>query len=180
MNKPGKSQSIQNWRTPQWVFDYANSRWGPFAVDAASRADDSKCPRSVCNLTHATLLDAMRGRAGAVWLNPPFAHAADFIRTAAGACSLQQKTLVALVSANLGTQWSIDFLKYSEYFVIAPRVNYVYPDVPRDRDDSVIEDPRCPTSAGAAGNSMFIVMHQSARAGRISILDLRKESRGKK
>lgn len=62
------SSSKQDWNTPKWLFDYLNSRFGPFDLDAAADDNNHLCEKYFTEQNSA-LANNWEGK---VFCNPPY------------------------------------------------------------------------------------------------------------
>lgn len=61
---------LDNWGTPQWLFDRLDKQFGPFDLDAAAESWSAKCDRYLTREVDALGPDPWPG--DRVWLNPPY------------------------------------------------------------------------------------------------------------
>jgi len=103
----------QNWATPRALFDELSRRYGPFSVDAAAEANNTKV--EACFFTEAE--DALHPRLdwtdgtgpSTVWCNPPYDNIGAWIskarqQIAKGVC----RRVVFLIPARTSTDWFHD------------------------------------------------------------------------
>ena len=134
-----RPQKLQNWGTPDHVFDYASRRWGPFTVDLAAEACNARCPYWFgiggtlgADGTQADLAALYAAGHTHVWCNPPFGNIAPFIELLA---TRPRCMTVAFLtpSDRFYADWTRratspnDPCCASEMMFIRPRVNYVDP-----------------------------------------------------
>lgn len=116
------SMERDDWFTPDWLFEFLNERFGPFTLDAAASANNSKCPE------YFTVLDDGRAQPwrGRVWCNPPYKDLLKWVRhareeTLAGRCELA----CLLLPAHTSTEWFHDYaLPFAELFWIRGKVKF--------------------------------------------------------
>jgi len=111
-----------DWWTPDWLFDELNEKYGPFTLDAAASANNTKCVEYL-----STEED---GRStpwfGRVWCNPPYNKLIEWVRhayeeTQSGRCELACLVLPAQTS----TQWFHEYaLPYAELYWIRGKVRF--------------------------------------------------------
>ena len=99
MRKPGRNVE---WGTPQWLFDWSNREYGPFALDAAAKPANAKCDRF---FTEAD--DGLNQHWGpeTVWCNPPYADCKAWVEKAHWESTYHHTSVVLLLPAYTGTQW---------------------------------------------------------------------------
>lgn len=168
-----KSKSIQNWRTPRWLFDYADDTWGAFELDAAASDDNALCARYNTATTSAADSLSTYATANSIWCNPPFAHVGKFVRELSNPA---YRRVVMLVPANYTSGWYLDTRRHWSAYLLAPRINYVMPDKPHNRYMQPLPQRETPNAPGGA--SMFLVRHPKCSEGTLALLDLREISRG--
>jgi len=106
-----------DWATPQWLFDHVNEMLGPFDLDAAASAGNTKCG-TYCTVERSGLVIPWFRR---VWLNPPYGKGEierwaekAYGETAAGRCS----RVVMLLPAKTETRWFHELVWPRASFVI--------------------------------------------------------------
>lgn len=176
------SKSIQNWRTPKWLFDYASDRWGPFDVDAAARQEDTLCKRFISSEHTEEQRSEILSDSLYIWCNPPFKLARKFVRdivdhvytttskphTASVAC--------LLLPASLETKWFHMYHRYATTYVIHPRIKFDLPEEPRDEKDNLIET--CVRGNDSPrGATMFMLFGYYFERGQINICNLSKNTK---
>lgn len=83
------------WRTPSWLFAYAEARWGPFDVDLAADAENHLCPEYLTLETDS--LAARWDDWGRAWLNPPYSNISPWIEKAAGYAEARSGLVVVML-----------------------------------------------------------------------------------
>lgn len=116
------SSARQDWATPAEVFTYLSARYGPFTLDAAADASNSKCPTF-----YGEGEDALtRPWVGRVWCNPPYSNVAAFVEhaireTQAG----RAEVVVLLVPARPDTVWFREAAEHaSEILMRSGRITF--------------------------------------------------------
>jgi phage N-6-adenine-methyltransferase len=148
-NPDALPQGSDEWRTPGWLFAYAQRRWGPFGIDLAASAANAQCPVWVG-------VDGPHGvdPKGTAWCNPPFSEIEPFVLWAMQ--RRKERRTVLLVPANRTEQaWFQASIQHaSELVWLAPRVAYVDP----------LADRSSPAFA-----SMFVVFDWRRKRGPIDV-----------
>jgi phage N-6-adenine-methyltransferase len=117
--------SSSDHRTPEFVFDYASHRWGPFDLDAAASDENALCEN------YFTIEDngLMQIWKGTVWLNHPYNNSDNWIMKAIGEVRYgHADRVVVLAPARTSTKWFAQAFKYcSEMVIIQGRLNFEGP-----------------------------------------------------
>ena len=155
---------LDNWGTPQWLFDRLDQRFGPFDLDAAAEAWSAKCERYLSREVDALGPDPWPGKR--VWLNPPYKRELliRFLRKSiehAAAGGL----VCALLPVRTETCWWCDLVavKAAEIHFIRGRVAF---QPPPGRDLS----PRGNRPVFASAVAVFYGPHVGDREPRIQVL----------
>lgn len=123
-------QGCDEWRTPGWLFAWAEQQWGPFTLDAAARETNRRCKR-YCGPGSPLCEDGASWpwTTESAWCNPPFSDIGRFIDAACNA-----RHAVLLVPANRTEQlwFGVALQHASDMIFIRPRVAYVDPLSSRD------------------------------------------------
>mgnify|MGYP001573811772 CR=1 FL=1 len=70
------------WRTPAWLYDWLNRRYGPFDIDLAADETNAKCAKFITKETDSLTQDwPALGRNG--FCNPPYSHLPPWVAKAA-------------------------------------------------------------------------------------------------
>lgn len=73
--------SNDNWRTPDWLYNYCEQMFGPFDVDLAASEANTKCKRYIDIATNALVTDWQAyGNYG--FCNPPYSNLPPWLRRA--------------------------------------------------------------------------------------------------
>jgi len=114
------SSATDQWATPQEVFDWLDGHLGPFDLDAAADATNSKCATHIDADTDALTVPWDGDR---VWLNPPYGRGLGRWATKAlaeiGTGRIDRLTL--LVPARTDTAWFIDLAQRANRIVFVRR-----------------------------------------------------------
>ena len=80
------------WATPVWLYKYAESRFGRFALDVCAAHDSFKCQ------PYFTIEDnsLVRSWAGLNWCNPPYSNIRPWVEKAALEANLGNRTVMLL------------------------------------------------------------------------------------
>ena len=113
MNKSALfSSKKQTWRTPQWLFDCANSEFGPFEFDAAATKSNSLCKKYP--------KDAFREawKAEHVWCNPPYRKIGTWVQRAEDMLDTQWcDRIVFLLPARTDRPWFLSAWKMATHAI---------------------------------------------------------------
>lgn len=108
------SRASDEWATPHNLYASLDAEFH-FSLDAAATASNTKCARwygpggvSEDALSLAWTNDA--GRPCAVWLNPPYSRAREFMARAAHEAIVTGSTIVCLVPSRTDTRWWHDYV----------------------------------------------------------------------
>ncbi len=102
----------QKWRTPKWLFNYADHRWGPFARDVAAEAGNALCAEYIDEQQNALDPQVAWGKEGeTVWCNPPYADPIPWVAAAARNAKQHGVTTVMLLNHDHSPQWFYDMIQ---------------------------------------------------------------------
>lgn len=91
------------WSTPQWLFDYYNTRYS-FALDAAASDINHKCERYFTRHDDA-LKQTWQGNES-VWCNPPYSDPAPWVKKAIEEVNQSRRmTIIMLLPSDTSTAW---------------------------------------------------------------------------
>lgn len=120
-----KGESESDHRTPGFVFDYANERWGPFDLDVAASDENALCE------DYFTIEDngLMHIWTGTVWMNHPYNNSENWIMKAIASVRYgHAERVVVLAPARTSTKWFAQAFKHcSEMVFIRGRLNFEGP-----------------------------------------------------
>lgn len=88
------------WRTPEWLFDGLQRRYGPFTLDGAASDDNHLCERYVTREQDFFAQDLTEEN---VFLNPPFSRGNDILQWLRYARTAKSATVV--LPARTDTEW---------------------------------------------------------------------------
>jgi phage N-6-adenine-methyltransferase len=144
--KSNGRRSIQNWGTPRAVFQWAEKHWGPHTLDAAADADNTLCPLYYDQRTNGLTGSWVKpnGKPHTVWLNPPFFQIADWVARVERAVTVEKCAVTMLLPAAFETGWFNTIKAFGQVVVLRPRIKYVFPQVPKDRDGDAIPESEWP------------------------------------
>ena len=94
------------WRTPPFLFQRLNQRWG-FGLDAAASAENSLCSDFISAEEDSLVTPWDRGP-GTVWCNPPYEFNEDFVIRARYESRRLMRGAVLLIPAAVGNEWFHD------------------------------------------------------------------------
>ena len=111
-----------DWGTPDWLYEWCSVVWGPFDLDVAADATNTKC-----GTFYTEKLDGLlRPWRGSNWCNPPFSHAAEFAERAALMAQRSLNSVLVLPDATSASWFhSHVFLGASELVFLRGRVPFV-------------------------------------------------------
>ena len=118
---PGGLNQKCEWSTDQEVFDYLNTRFGPFQVDVCALPENAKCSRFFTPEVDG--LD-QNWAPGPVWMNPPYGRAITEWMHKAYTESLSGVRVVCLLPARTDTGWWHDFAMKGELYLIRRRLKF--------------------------------------------------------
>ena len=128
---PGLMSSNRgDWETPQALFDLLDAEFY-FAMDAAARVDNSKCPFCLIPEQDSLSVDWQEAMASAdgwssIWLNPPYGRSIwEWTAKAAYEGTRGPHTVVALLPARTDTAWwHRDVMRATEVRLIKGRLKF--------------------------------------------------------
>lgn len=123
--------SFQAWRTPDSIFEALNLELGPFGLDAAADADNTRCLLYLDESRDA-LCDTTRWSTGSpdgtVWCNPPYRKVMAWLKRARLAVAMGEcRRVVLLLNAEPGTKWFNLAVLEHEVQLFAGRVKFDLP-----------------------------------------------------
>ena len=123
--------SFQAWRTPEALFRTLNVDLGPFGLDAAADAANTKCALFLSEAENA-LSDTTRwipgSRDGNVWCNPPYKKVMAWLQRARLAVAWGEcARVVMLLNAEPGSKWFNLAVLEHEVHLFAGRVKFDLP-----------------------------------------------------
>lgn len=130
----GMSSSLRvDWATPIRIFEVLNAEFS-FTLDACADESNHKC-RIYFSLSQNSLEMPWSGRAGSVWLNPPYGRQIGRWIEKAWLESELGATVVLLIPARTDTSWWHDYCMRGEVRFLRGRLNF---------DDKQRGHSRCP------------------------------------
>lgn len=116
------SSDKQDWRTPQHVFDFFDSRYH-FQLDAAAREDNALCERFIGPEEDAL---SVPWKAQTVWLNPPYGRGVGKWVEKAYREAQAGRTVGVLIFARTDTSWWHDYVMRAKLvFLIRGRLKFL-------------------------------------------------------
>jgi phage N-6-adenine-methyltransferase len=102
------STASNEWGTPRALFDQLDEEFGPFELNAAASAENTKCERHF-SIQDNALIKEWEGR---VWCNPPYGkEIGRFVAKARGEVRHGRASLVVLlIPARTDTNWWHDHI----------------------------------------------------------------------
>ncbi len=116
-----KGSKLDNWGTPQYVFDYFNERYA-YDLDLAAQPHNAKC-KDFCSLETGrdAFEESLEGRR--VWCNPPYGNIAEWINL-----MFRRPTFITfLVPVRSGQRWFDDCLSMGNIDFIRGRLSFTPP-----------------------------------------------------
>jgi phage N-6-adenine-methyltransferase len=144
-----------SWQTPQWLFDWANNRWG-FDVDLAADDSNKKLPRFF-DIDDDALMQHWWRCGESFWVNPPYSEIEPWLEKAWLECQKGNITVVLLIPTFNGDKyWGKHiFGKAAEVINIVGRVAFELPD----------ENGEPKPQSGNTRGSCLIVFNRSYETG---------------
>ena len=121
------SKASDEWATPQEFYDWANERYGPFDLDAAASAGNTKVAQSFFTKEDSALAKGASswGLHTIAWLNPPYSQTRTFLAQAVLAVRAGAARVVVLVPARTDTQWWHETVPHcSEVLLLKGRLKF--------------------------------------------------------
>ena len=121
-----RSSSRQNWRTPPFVFQWAQSYQGRlFNLDAAADAENALCEKF---FTDGDLNGLNQPWTESTWCNPPFNRTAEFIDKAIHEAEMGVSSCLLVTSAT-ETKWYRRAVEApGRMVVITGRLQFIHPE----------------------------------------------------
>lgn len=119
----GDDAGSPNWETPETFFDTLSAMFGPFTLDAAATAKNSKCARYWTSkdnaLTQSWKVYGAGQAGGATFCNPPYGKGlAAWVEKGAAEAAIQKVNVVMLLPARMDSRWF--------HNIVMPRANHVF------------------------------------------------------
>lgn len=117
-----KPPRLQNRRTPQWLFDLLDDRFGPFALDAFASDGNALCP---------TYYTKKQNGLEQPWVdltfaNPPFKIIGEVLRKAIAEGEINRRSII-IGPVGCCQQWMHDWAIYGTIYVPTRRINFDTP-----------------------------------------------------
>lgn len=101
----------QKWRTPGWLFAWANQTWGPFVRDVAAEKANALCVEFIDEQQDALNLNTDWGKKGdVVWCNPPYADPLPWVKASARNAKQNGVTTVMLLNHDHSPEWFYELI----------------------------------------------------------------------
>lgn len=108
----------QKWRTPGWLFNYANQTWGPFVRDVAAEKANALCAEFIDEQQDALNVNTDWGKKGdVVWCNPPYADPLPWVKAAARNAKQNGVTTVMLLNHDHSPEWFYELINVASEVV---------------------------------------------------------------
>lgn len=117
------TKSIQNRRTPQWLFDMLNQKFGPFRLDAFADKDNALCEKFYTKEDDGCL----RPWEDVTFANPPFNDMDGPLKHAAGQAERWGVRSVVLAPVGCSQYWYRNYAIKGTIYVPSKRINYDLP-----------------------------------------------------
>ena len=117
------SSNSDLWTTPQDLYDWANSKWGPFTIDAAASKENTLCSKYFTEEDNALVQDWVGGN---IFCNPPYSLSPEFIKKACEESLKSPYAIILLIAARTSNEeWHKYIFPYaSEICFIDGRVKF--------------------------------------------------------
>ena len=108
----GDAAGSPNWETPRDFFDKLDLLFGPFELDAAATAKNSKCPKHLSAREDALSVPWTTSEyRQAIFCNPPYGRGIDkWIRKAEAEARMQRRQVFMLLPARTDAKWFHDIV----------------------------------------------------------------------
>jgi phage N-6-adenine-methyltransferase len=132
----------QNWRTPKWLFDALNAKYGPFTLDAAADYINHLCD-SYYSEEHSGLLHTWHDHKK-VFVNPPFTNMRAWVDKALYEHEFNNVDTVMIAPGNISSSWFHRAVNSGAAQALLPnkRIAFVNPEDPAkvspDRDSIIL------------------------------------------
>lgn len=118
------SRASDEWATPEEFFSVVAALYGPFDLDAAADAANTKVPGAYFTIEDNALMQSW-GVGNVVWLNPPYSKIRAFMKKAAWEGRNRAARVVCLVPARTDTRWWHETTPYArEVLLIKGRLKF--------------------------------------------------------
>lgn len=108
----------QKWRTPLWLFNWSNQKWGPFARDVAAEKANALCVEFIDEQQDALNPNTVWGKKGdVVWCNPPYADPLPWVKAAARNAKQNGVTTVMLLNHDHSPEWFYELINVASEVV---------------------------------------------------------------
>ena len=115
------------WRTPQYIFDWLDREFH-FDVDVAATAENTKCHIFMKDGLVSPWVSSVFSKPPTCWMNPPYSNPKAWLKKAYEE-SLQGCTVVSLIPGDTSTEWFHDLVwGKAEVRIIKGRINFINPD----------------------------------------------------
>ena len=113
------SSDLNDWETPQWLFDLLNKEF-KFTLDVCANKDNAKCKRYYTPKDNGLEQDWK----GTCWMNPPYGDAIPAWIQKAKEEASKGTTVVCLVPARTDTEWWWNNCIYGEVRFLKGRLKF--------------------------------------------------------
>lgn len=123
MQEPSKANpkdKKSDWETPDALFGLINTYFGPFNLDAAANAENSKCA-----FYWSEADDGLsKPWQGNVWCNPPYTNVGAWIKKGYEEAAIGNGNVTMLVGARPDTQYWWDYARHAQVIFIKGRITF--------------------------------------------------------
>jgi phage N-6-adenine-methyltransferase len=129
--------TIQDYRTPQWYFDYLNNAFGEFKLDAFACKNNALCYKYYKEQDNALKCDWI----DKTFANPPFALAGEAVKKAWREWTHNNINSTLIVPAGCVQYWMHDYAIHGTIFLPNMRINFDSPEgkpTKRSRGDTMV------------------------------------------
>lgn len=122
------SSKQDNWRTPQWLFDWAQRYFGVCTLDAAADDENHLCQNYCTEVING--LTQPWAFTGLTWCNPPYSNIAPWVEKAIKEATQEQaKGSLILLPSRTAPTWFRDVMQQASKitFFVGGRVKFIDP-----------------------------------------------------
>ncbi len=116
------SSNKQDWATPDYIFEWADEKFGPITLDVCATANNTKCSTYFSTEVDGLVMDWH----GTCWMNPPYgADITHWVKKAAEESRTGQTKVIGLLPARTDTKWWHDYVApYCNIYFLQGRIKF--------------------------------------------------------